>query len=85
MQKTTDGRKKTAPILWAAVIILLLGMLLAFFLFPLIGEVAGELLAIGILVFYCLIIVGTIVGILLALRQRLKEIESGEEEDAKQY
>lgn len=39
----------------------------------------------GILIVYGLLIVAVILGVLAALRQRLKEIESGEEEDAKQY
>ena len=34
---------------------------------------------------YSLMIVAMIVGVLMALRQRLREIRGGEEEDAKKY
>ena len=55
------------------------------FLFPLIGEVMGKALAVGFLLIYGGVIVAAIVGVVAALRQRLQEIEGGEEEDAKQY
>jgi len=38
-----------------------------------------------VLGFYAVMIVATIAGILLALRQRIKEIEGGEEDAASQY
>ena len=85
MQDTTKNRKKKAPIICAAVVIGLLGIFLATILFPLIGEVYGELLAVGFLLIYGLGIIAVIIGVLVALRQRLKEIESGEEEDARKY
>ena len=83
MRDTT--KKKCAPIICAAVIIGLLGIFLATFIFPLIGETYGEVIAVGFLVIYGLIIIAIIVGILAALRQRLREIEGGEEDDAKKY
>jgi len=49
------------------------------------GDAEEALLVIGIIGFYGLIIVAVIIGVIFALRQRLKEIEGGEEEDAKQY
>ena len=58
---------------------------LATILLPLIGEVYGEMLALGFLLIYGALIIAVILGILFALRQRLKEIEGGEEEDAKKY
>lgn len=85
MQDTTKNSKKKAPIICAAVVIGLLGIFLATILFPLIGEVYGELLAVGFLLIYGLGIIAVIIGVLVALRQRLKEIESGEEEDARKY
>ena len=85
MQDTTKNSKKKAHIICAAVVIGLLSIFLATILFPLIGEVYGELLAVGFLLIYGLGIIAVIIGVLVALRQRLKEIESGEEEDARKY
>ena len=86
MQDTTDKKnKKKAPILCAAVIIGILGIYLSTILFPLMGAAYGELIAVGFLVIYGLVIISVIIGILAALRQRLNEIEGGEEEDAKKY
>jgi len=85
MQDATKKNKKKAPILCAAVVIAFLGVFLATILFPLIGEAYGQLMAVGFLVIYGLLIVAVIFGVLAALRQRLKEIEGGEEEDAKKY
>ena len=85
MQNDTKRRKKKAPIICAVVVIVLLGSFLATILFPLIGEVVGEALAVGFLLIYGGGIVAVIVGVVVALRQRLREIEGGEEEDAKQY
>ena len=81
MQNDTKRSKKKAPIICAAVVI----AFLATILFPLIGEVMGEALAVGFLLIYGGVIVAAIVGVVAALRQRLREIEGGEEEDAKQY
>lgn len=83
MRDTT--KKKRAPIICAAVIIAFLGIFLATIVFPLIGETYGEVIAVGFLVVYGLVIVAIIAGVLAALRQRLKEIEGGEEENAKKY
>ena len=83
MQKTT--KKKWTAILCAAVVVGLLGLFLAAILFPLIGEACGEAVAMGFLLVYGLGIVAVIVGVLLALRQRLKEIKGGEEDEAKKY
>ena len=85
MQNDIKKSKKKAPIICAAVVIAFLGIFLATILFPLIGEVMGEALAVGYLLIYGGVIVAAIVGVVAALRQRLQEIEGGEEEDAKQY
>ena len=84
-QNDIKKSKKKAPIICAAVVIAFLGIFLATILFPLIGEVMGEALAVGFLLIYGGVIVAAIVGVVAALRQRLQEIEGGEEEDAKQY
>ena len=83
MQKTT--KRKWTAILCAAVIVGLLGLFLAAILFPLIGQAVGEAVAMGFLLVYGLGIVAVIVGVLVALRQRLKEIKGGEEDEAKKY
>lgn len=83
MQKNT--KKKWAAIVCAAVIVGLLGLFLAAILFPLIGQAVGEAVAMGFLLVYGLGIVAVIVGVLLALRQRLKELKGGEEDEAKKY
>lgn len=77
--------KKRASILSAVVIIAILAVFVGFILFPLISEMGGLLFAVMILLVYAGGIVAVIFGILAALRQRLREIESGEEEEAKQY
>lgn len=84
MQDTTNHNKKVA-IICAAVIVSLLGIFLIAFLFPLLGAAYGELMAVGIVLVYVFINVAVIVGVIIALRQRLWELESGEEEDAKKY
>ena len=83
MRDTT--KKKRASILSAAVIVGLVGIVIATVLVPLVREAYGDGIAIGFLAVYGLILVAVIVGVLEALGQRLKEIEGGEEEDAKKY
>ncbi|MGN0978021.1 MAG: hypothetical protein ACI4PH_08205 [Faecousia sp.] len=83
MQNTI--KKKRGAVVSAAVIVGLVGLILAAVLVPLIREAYGEGIAVGFLVVYGLALVAVIVGVLAALGQRLKEIESGEEEDAKKY
>lgn len=83
MRDTT--RKKRAAVTCAAVVIVILGIYLAVFLYPLLGASFGEPAAVGLLLVYGLFIAAMILGILLSLRQRLRELNSGEEEDAKKY
>ena len=86
MQDTTDKKtKKRAPIICAAIIIGVLAIFLATFIYPLLGASYGEVIALGILIIYALAILAVIAGILLALRQRLNEIEGGEEDEARKY
>lgn len=84
MSKSKDNQKR-ASILSAVVIIAVLAVFVGFILFPLISEMGGLFFAVMILLVYAGGIVAVILGILAALRQRLREIESGEEEEAKQY
>lgn len=83
MRNGTD--KKRAAVICAAVIVGLLAILLAVFMVPVLGAMYEGLVVAGILAVYALMIVAVIVGVLFALRERLKEIEGGEEEDAKKY
>ena len=85
MQNDIKNRKKKAPVIIASVVIGVLGIFLATILFPLIGQSYGEVLALGFLLLYGGLILAVILGIVAALRQRLQEIEGGEEEDAKIY
>ena len=84
MSSSKDNQKR-ASILSAVVIIAVLAVFVGFILFPLISEMGGLFFAVMILLVYAGGIVAVILGILAALRQRLREIESGEEEEAKQY
>ena len=84
MSNSKDNQKR-ASILSAVVIIAVLAVFVGFILFPLISEMGGLFFAVMILLIYAGGIVAVILGILAALRQRLREIESGEEEEAKQY
>ena len=83
MRNGTD--KKRAAIICAAVIVGFLAIVLAVYLVPVLEAMYEGFVVAGIMVLYALMIVAVIVGVLLALRERIREIESGEEEDAKKY
>ena len=78
-------KKKKGAWISAVAVIVFLTIILVTVLIPVIGEVHGEWIAMVVLVLYALVIVAVILGIFIALKQRIIEIESGEEEDAKQY
>ena len=78
-------KKKRASILSAVVIIAILAVFVGCNLFPLISEMGGFFFASILLLFYAGGIVAVIFGVIAALRQRLREIESGEEEEARKY
>ena len=82
MQKNT---KKLAPIACAAIVIVLLALYIAVILFTLFTESLSDLIGIVVVVVATGIILAAIIGVLAALRQRMKEIDKGEEEDAKIY
>ena len=82
MRKNT---KKLAPIACAAIVIVLLALYIAVILFTLFTESLGNLIGIVVVVVATGIILAAIIGVLAALRQRMKEIDKGEEEDAKIY
>lgn len=82
MRKNT---KKLAPIACAAIVVVLLALYIAVILFTLFTESLGDLIGIVVVVVATGIILAAIIGVLAALRQRMKEIDKGEEEDAKIY
>ena len=86
MPNTTDkNKKKLAPILCAAIFILLFLVYLAVLLTPMIGASVGGG-AVVLFLFLVILLIGTMIaGVILALRQRLQEIEGGEEDEAKKY
>jgi len=85
MQKNIRKKKYVGSMVSAAVMIGLMGVLLAILIVPLLVENLSEMMVVLVLGFYAVMIIATIVGILLALRQRIKEIEGGEEDAASQY
>ncbi len=86
MRDGINKKKKVAPILCAGVVLLVLAALLALMMFPIFAARVEERLVLGLTFgLYGLLIVAMIVGVLVALRQRLREIRGGEEEDAKKY
>ena len=78
-------KKKKAAIICAIVVIVGLGLYLAADLFLLSEEGFHATAAVGLLLIYGVVIFAIIVGVLIALRQRLKELDDGEEEEAKKY
>ena len=83
MRNTTD--KKCGAIACAALGIGFFAVILAVILVPMVGEAYGDVMVWIFLLVYGGIILAIILGIAAALRQRLRELESGEEDDAKQY
>ena len=79
------NKKKKAAIICAVVIIAGLGLYLAVDLFLLSGEGFNAPAAAGLLLIYGAVIFAVIIGVIIALRQRLKELDDGEEEEAKKY
>ena len=77
--------KKRVAVIAALVVIGLMTAYLVAIIIPLVRETIGEAVAVAILVLYGAIILVSILGVTLALKQRLKEIESGEEDEAKRY
>ena len=77
--------KKRGAVISAVVIISVLAVFVGFILFPLISEMGGMLFAAAILLLYAGGIIAVIFGVIAALKQRLAEIEGGEEEEAKKY
>ena len=86
MRETTEQKKKKKGA-WICALIVIVGLLLylGVALIPIISESLGDGFVLVFIAFYVLLITALIVGILIALKLRLKEIEGGDEEDAKKY
>lgn len=84
VQKQDHKKDFIAPVIAAAVVILFMAIVL----FIVITELAKEQLSIGLLLLVIVsaaILLAVIMGVLLALMQRLKQIEGGEEDAAAKY
>ena len=77
--------KKRGAVISTVIIISILAVFVGFILFPLISEMGGMLFAVILLMLYVAGILAVIFGVIAALKERLEEIESGEEEEAKKY
>ena len=75
-------KKKAAAVLCAAVMALIFAVTLAVMLLPALQLRAGEWVAVG---FGAACILAMIAGVIAAAAQRLRELRSGEEEEAKKY
>lgn len=80
-----DTKKKLGAIISAVVIALLLLSWLGIFLYGMLSDSMDEIAVVIILVIYAVLILAAVVGIFVALYQRIKELDSGEEEDARKY
>lgn len=79
-----NSRKKIAPWIVALVFIVFFGVYIGFLIFA--WMQTRGVGAAGILIcIYIAVLAAMIVGIIIALRQRLKEIDGGEEDEALQY
>lgn len=78
-------RRKIAPMVCAVVILGVLGVLLGLVVLPLLGLGRGDSTAVVILALYALALLAVMIGVIAATLQRLREIDRGEEEDAKKY
>ena len=77
--------KKRGAVISAVIIITMLAVFVGFILFPLVSEMGGVFFAVMLLLLYIAGILAVIFGVIAALKQRLEEIEGGEEEEAKKY
>lgn len=88
-RKTMPGnskrRRKTAPVICAVVVVAFLGVFLGAILWPLLGLGTEDGAAVVILALYALVILAVMIGVVVALRQRLREIDGGEEDEARKY
>ena len=82
VNKTDIKKTKRGPIIAAGVSIIFFILMIVFMCWT---KSADEETPIGLVVVMVLLFVSMIVGVLLALRQRLKEIDGGEINEARKY
>lgn len=78
-----NNSKKMGAATAALVIVAIMAIFIGVFVLIISGEEDAG--ADGILIAYIGIFAAVIIGVLVALKQRLKEIAGGEEEEAKKY
>lgn len=83
MQKGTD--KIRGAVICAAIVIAVMAVYFGVVIWAMVCETAGGFGAILAVVLYGGIVAAIIAGVCIALKQRIKEIKGGEEEDAKKY
>jgi uncharacterized protein (DUF983 family) len=83
MQNNTEKRR--SALRNAAVLVLVLAAFAALLVLLLVRVALGEPVAMAFLIWYALVLLAVLVGVLLALRQRLRELATGEEDEAKKY
>ena len=87
LENTDRRRKKVAPVVMAVLVVLYMLPLIAVALLGAAGliEIGGGLMPVLFVLLYIAVGGAVIAGVLVAMRQRLREIDGGEEEDASQY
>lgn len=78
-------KKKKGAVLSGLVVVVTALCYLGVMLYAAVSEALNEVPALLILGVYGLVILAVLTGVVLALRQRLKELDRGEEEEAKRY
>ena len=84
-QLIQHGTDLGAKLLSALVVLVIAAVYLATMLFAMLSEQAEDFVAWLVVGIYCLLVAAVIAGVLIALNQRLRELDGGEEEDAKKY
>ena len=87
MENGTEKRRKGLAAAVAALVMVVIFGLILFSLLAALGETVGfgVHLATVVLVVYALAVLAMILGVIAALRQRLRELKDGEEDEAKKY
>lgn len=77
--------KKKGAILSALVVAVMALGYLGVILYAMVSAMAEEIVAVIFVGVYGVILMAAVIGVFAALRQRLKELDSGEEEEARKY
>lgn len=87
MQNGTEKKRKGLAAGIAALVMVIFFGLILLGLLSALGETAvfGVPLATAFLAIYALVVLAMILGVIAALRQRLRELRGGEEDEARKY